>query len=227
MLALLALIPIAFALPTSIFCVSAAKLNVTMHECLLNGEDAVFTQSGICTIVICAQGSAVIPKVCATPSEINKSVEGCLANNTLANVYGNANCSSVRCMKKAGPVASNQSNNSSIIDTAMAIGNKYGSALGTVGGVLATAAAAIIGWHYTRKKKTKLGQYLNQIDGTYSNFKMNAQQCEAELLTIKRLITEDLKKGTIDESTFGILDKRMDDYLGEIRQELKKAKRGK
>ena len=201
-----------------------------MHDCLLNGEDAVFTQSGICTIVICAQGSAVIPKVCATPAQINKSVDGCLANSTIANVYGNANCSSVRCMKRVAPATApnqNNSTDSSIIDTAMAFGNRYGSILGTIGGVLATAAAAIIGWHYTRKKKTKLGQYLNQIDGTYSNFKMNAQQCETELLTIKHLITEELKKGTIDEGTFGILDKRMDDYLDEIRQQIKKAKRSK
>lgn len=174
--------------------------------------------------------STAAPKICLSPVILDKIIQGCLSNNTLADVFGNLSCTSVRCVKRpaaarAAAVNGTSSSNGTIVDTMMAFGNKYGSVLGAIGGGLATLAAAIIGWHYTRKKKTKLGQYLTHIDDTYLNFKMDAQECERELLSIKHLITEELKKGSIDEGTFGILDKKLDDYLGEVRLQMPKRKK--
>ena len=65
-------------------------------------------------------------------------------------------------------------------------------------------------------------EFLGEIDETYTRFKMNARQCEGELLRIKEQIMQEFRAELIDPEAYSILDKRLDDYLSEIREEISK-----
>jgi len=77
-----------------------------------------------------------------------------------------------------------------------------------------------------RKKSVMFREYLSEIDSIYTNFKMNAHQCEAELLKIKEQIMQEFKDELIDPEKYTILDKRLEDYLREIRKEIAGKKDG-
>jgi len=88
-------------------------------------------------------------------------------------------------------------------------------------------AAGLLGWvlnaRRTRKRKRVMfKEFLGEIDDTYTRFKMNARQCEGELLRIKEQIMQEFKAELIDPEAYSTLDKRLDDYLSEIREEISK-----
>src|SRR3989344_3209657 len=96
----------------------------------------------------------------------------------------------------------------------------------TIIGAIAGVAALLAGWYYTRRKKKSISKFMTEIDDTYSSFKMKSRRCEAELYRLKDMLADELKKGKIDESTYSILEKRIEDYLKEIREQILSEKFG-
>lgn len=93
-------------------------------------------------------------------------------------------------------------------------------------GVIITIIAGISGFLYTRKRKGATSKYLNEINNTYTNSKTNTDKCELRLLELKHKIENDFSKGKLNESSFDILDRRIDNYLGEIRKGIVNTKFG-
>ncbi len=206
-------------------CPTGAQVNASIHGCTIAGEDSLIVQDGLCTIVACAPASGTA-RICLNSSSILDGIQRCLSAGSPADLFGNETCQNVKCVDKSAlppgirnqPDASN-STSSGIVDQLMAFGTKYSTVLGG----LATLAIAIGGWLWATRKKSKMGDYLTRIDDTYSKFKVNEQECEAELRKIKKSITEELKKGSLDDNYYSILEKRIDDYLDEVK-EAKKLK---
>lgn len=85
-------------------------------------------------------------------------------------------------------------------------------------GVILAIIAAAIGWLFTRRKRSRLKRLLDDIDKAYESFKMNSRRCESELIRLRENGLDELKKGNIDQGSYAILEKRIDDYLKEIRE---------
>jgi len=98
---------------------------------------------------------------------------------------------------------------------------------------LVTIGAAVVGvgsWFISRRSAERRGRILimkrlEEVDDVYSRFKMNSIKCEAELIRLKGDILREFKEGLIDEANFETLDSRIDNYLREIREEIKKDNR--
>ena len=69
-------------------------------------------------------------------------------------------------------------------------------------------------------KKRTFQEHMERMDDVYTTYKMNSRQCEAELYKLRTKVMDDFKQGIIDERKFNILDKRIDEYILEIRAEL-------
>ena len=95
---------------------------------------------------------------------------------------------------------------------------------------LVTIGAAVVGvgsWFISRRSAERRGRILimkrlEEVDDVYSRFKMNSIKCEAELIRLKGDVLHEFKEGLIDEENFETLDSRIDKYLREIREEIKK-----
>jgi LPXTG-motif cell wall-anchored protein len=209
-------------------CPSQEKLINTTYACLSNGLEAYLVKGLVCTNVLCEQKRSPMPNSCLDNTSLGREITACLNSGQIADVYGSQSCAFVKCAARQAnssqnsSVSTNQSTYTGIpqIDKLIALG----SANSTILGGIATVLVAIGGWYLTRKKKTKMGDFLTRIDETYVNYKENIVQCEEELRKIKNTATMALKKGDLDENTFAIVDKRLDDYMDEIK-ERKKSKR--
>lgn len=93
-------------------------------------------------------------------------------------------------------------------------------------GVILAIIGAAIGGLLSRRKRGHVKELLDDIDKAYEGFKMNSRRCEAELYRLRGLVLEQLKNGKINENSYSILDKRIDDYLGEIRERIMEEKVG-
>jgi len=98
-----------------------------------------------------------------------------------------------------------------------------------IAGVVTIGAAIVgaAGWYYrarsTRRRGTILyNKFLNSVDDVYSRFKLNSNRCEAELLKLKEEIFRDFKEGLIEGENFDTLDRMIERYLREIREELER-----
>lgn len=79
-------------------------------------------------------------------------------------------------------------------------------------------ALAVSGFSLVNKNKQKnLKKFLHEIDDAYTSYKWKTKRCEAELYRLLDLIEDELKEGKIDESTYGLLEKRINKYLDEIK----------
>jgi hypothetical protein len=97
---------------------------------------------------------------------------------------------------------------------------------GTIIGVVATIIA-ISGFTFAAKSKKKsISKYINQIDDTYSEYKMKAKRCEAELYRLRDIIDEQLKTGKIDESAYQLLMNRIEGYMIDIQKQIVNEKFG-
>jgi len=94
-------------------------------------------------------------------------------------------------------------------------------------GVILAIIGAMIGGLLSRGKRRRIKKLLDDIDKTYGSFKMNSRKCEAELYRHRDIVLEQLKKGKINEESYNILDKRIDNYLGEIRERIMEERFGK
>jgi len=95
----------------------------------------------------------------------------------------------------------------------------------TIGG----AGVGVAGWmarttSTRRRKKILYKKLMNEIDGIYSRFKMNARRCEAELHRLRDEVLDEFKEGTIDEDNYNTLDNRIEDYMKEIIEQIEKEK---
>ncbi|MBA4336170.1 hypothetical protein C0416_00155 [bacterium] len=98
--------------------------------------------------------------------------------------------------------------------------------LGTIIGVVATIIA-VSGFTFAAKSKKKsISKYINQIDDTYSEYKMKAKRCEAELYRLRDIIDEQLKTGKIDESAYQLLMGRIEGYMIDIQKQIVNEKFG-
>ncbi len=206
-------------------CTSQAKLNDSANACLQGGQDAVYFLDGACMTVACGPKSRDVVGVCLQADALSKGIQNCLGSGYEADVFGNMTCADIKCSPRSGSRGSqgpgNLTNSSSLLDAATYYGTKYSTVIGAVGTVL----VAIGGWYLATRKKSKMSLYLTRIDEMFSSYKENAIECEAELKKMKKSIVEELKKGNLDESTFGIVDKRIDDCLAEVREAAREARK--
>ncbi len=70
------------------------------------------------------------------------------------------------------------------------------------------------------RQNRRVKKLIGEIDTVYGRFKMNARRCEAELYRLRDLIAIDLKEGKLEGSSFGILDKRLEEYMKEIQERI-------
>ena len=87
------------------------------------------------------------------------------------------------------------------------------------------AVVGVGSWFYrkrtqSRRSRILIYKFMDEIDEVFSRYKMNAVRCESELLRLKSDVLDEFKGGVIDENNFETLDKRIDFYLKEIRDEL-------
>jgi hypothetical protein len=90
-------------------------------------------------------------------------------------------------------------------------------ALAVIIGIVMTSVGSAVGWHLKTGRKRRLGTLLDKVDKLYLSFKENTGKCESALYDFKDLVASDLKQGRIDESSFQILDNRIDKYLAEVK----------
>ncbi|UCE37746.1 MAG: Ig-like domain-containing protein [Thermoplasmata archaeon] len=83
--------------------------------------------------------------------------------------------------------------------------------------VLASIIVFLVGFLTVRKKRSKLRQYIERIDDTFNKYKKDHRECEQELIALREDIKAEVKEGKIEENHFLILDKRIDDYLMELK----------
>jgi parallel beta-helix repeat protein len=87
----------------------------------------------------------------------------------------------------------------------------------TAGTIIASAIAFLIGFLSLKKKRGKLSEYLEKIDDTYDEYKEDPKECRQELIALRDKIKIEVKQGNLEEGHFLILDKKIDDYLRELK----------
>jgi hypothetical protein len=83
--------------------------------------------------------------------------------------------------------------------------------------VIFTAIFAAIGIIKLRKKRSKLKEYMDEIDEIFEKDE-SAKDKEKELIDLKRLIKDEFSQGLITENHYMILEREVDDALGETRK---------
>ena len=92
---------------------------------------------------------------------------------------------------------------------------------------IAAVTVAVSGFTFAaRKKQRSISKYMNKIDDTYSEYKMKAKRCEAELYRLKDIIDEELKTAKIDDSAYQLLMGRIENYMVDIQKQIVNEKFG-
>jgi PKD repeat protein/ABC-type branched-subunit amino acid transport system substrate-binding protein len=96
-------------------------------------------------------------------------------------------------------------------------------------GTLIGGTIGIARWIRNNRIKNNLAnrafqEHMETMDTIYTQNKMNSRQFEAELNNLRPKVMDDYKKSFLDERKFNILDKRIDEYILEIRAELGQTK---
>lgn len=117
-------------------------------------------------------------------------------------------------------LVSTRTDSSSLTSTAtksdsspLAVGFLDMSRLQQIGGVAATAGAALFGWFFKTRSRRFIGSYLNKIDLTYNQYAVNRVECKKQLEHMKEEIVQLLKKGKLDETQFVLLDNKISEHL--------------
>lgn len=118
------------------------------------------------------------------------------------------------------PVLNNQKNN----------GFKLGVWIWNNLGIILTIIAVLLaatGFTFAAKRKQKsISKYMNQIDDTYSEYKMKAKRCEAELYRLKDIVDNELKSGKLEDSAYQLLLNRIEGYMIDIQKQIVNEKFG-
>jgi hypothetical protein len=96
--------------------------------------------------------------------------------------------------------------------------------LGALGTVL-TVALLGTAWIRTRKRRSIIKTFLDEIDDVYLKFKTNPQICEEELYRLRNTILEGLTDGKITEENYDILDRKIDKYMEELQKKKKRERK--
>ena len=93
--------------------------------------------------------------------------------------------------------------------------------LGLVGGT----------WFRSRKRRNIVKAFLAEADDVYSRLKTYPKNCEDELYSLRNTVLEGLTDGKITQENYEIIDKRIDKYVAELSEALRRkrkapAKRG-
>ncbi len=88
--------------------------------------------------------------------------------------------------------------------------------VGAIVGILAIIGA-LIGWYFSRKKRSKSSHYLKDINETFNEFKSDTSKCEANLYILKEKIEKEFTEGKIDEQSLQLLHGRIEKYLKNVR----------
>ena len=59
---------------------------------------------------------------------------------------------------------------------------------------------------------------MRNVESTYNEFRSDATKCEVALLLIKEDAQKNLLEGRITEEQFALIDRRIEDYLEEVRK---------
>ncbi len=87
-------------------------------------------------------------------------------------------------------------------------------------GVILLVVGGATGWIFSRRKRGRVKKLIDETDRIYSSFKMKSRRCEAELYRLKDMVLDEFKNGKIDEHSYAIIDKRIEDYLKEVREQI-------
>lgn len=87
----------------------------------------------------------------------------------------------------------------------------------TGGTIIATGLGVFIGFYSLRRKRRKLGKYIQKLDNTYNEYRKDPHICEHKLNQLKEWLKIKVGRGKLDEYHYLILDKKIDDYLAEVR----------
>jgi hypothetical protein len=106
------------------------------------------------------------------------------------------------------------------------IGKLLSDNIGIIIAVIAVIIAAT-GFTFAAKKKQKsISKYMNKIDDTYTEYKMKAKRCEAELYRLKDIVDDELKSGKIDDGAYKLLMNRIENYMIDIQKQIVNEKFG-
>jgi hypothetical protein len=83
----------------------------------------------------------------------------------------------------------------------------------TAATILLSIVVFLFGFLSIKKKRSRLRQYLEKIDDIFNKYNKNYQRCQQELITLRESIRNEVKDGKLEESHYLILDKKLDDYL--------------
>ncbi|MBU1446201.1 hypothetical protein KKD70_02985 [Patescibacteria group bacterium] len=101
-----------------------------------------------------------------------------------------------------------------------------GNNLGTIVAII-TVIIAVSGFTFASKNKRKsISKYINQIDDTYSEYKMKAKRCEAELYRLKDILDDQLKTAKLDDGAYQLLINRIEGYMIDIQKQIVNEKFG-
>jgi hypothetical protein len=87
----------------------------------------------------------------------------------------------------------------------------------TVLTIVGTLLIALFGIYSLRKKRGLLSRYIEKLDNTYKKYKWDPDTCIKKLIALKHSLKAKVSQGTVEEYHYIILDKRIDDYLEEVR----------
>lgn len=106
------------------------------------------------------------------------------------------------------------------------IGKWLSDNLGIILAVIGVIIAATGFTFATRRKQKSISKYMNQIDDTYTEYKMKAKRCEAELYRLKDMVDDELKTGKIDDGAYQVLINRIENYMVDIQKQIVNEKFG-
>ena len=88
--------------------------------------------------------------------------------------------------------------------------------IGVTFGILSAIVSVVWARRNRRKKHKVIDQYIEEIDTIYFHQEKTKEEKKEILWKTRRKIAKEVSKGNIDESTYSILDKKVDDYLEEL-----------
>jgi hypothetical protein len=83
--------------------------------------------------------------------------------------------------------------------------------------VIGTAIFALVGIWSLRRKRGKLRNHITRLDEIYEKYRKDPYVCEHKLNQLKESLKIKFKSGEMEENHYLIMDKKIDDYLSNVR----------
>ena len=91
-----------------------------------------------------------------------------------------------------------------------------------IGGIVG-ATSVFVGWYNKYGQRRYINRYLTRIESTYDTLHdKDKQQCILQLRRIRTELLYLFKKGSLSDSHYNILDKKVSDYIEIVRSEEEK-----